>query len=177
MIIIKSEHRTMFGKKITVNKPSVQVKKQMVKEVSVTATYIYDFYVEAGAMRNYKLDDSKVAERLGLSEQIVKRNRLKLIKHNYFYDISKKSKGLEFCVYFLGRKAVLEAKYYEKLFGFESAYNVRKNVSFKNIINILDNEVKETELRNQILDSLKPSSADKYGNAWLHDYERYVKEK
>ena len=71
----------------------------------------------------------------------------------------------------------LEAKYYEKLFGYDSAYDVRSHLSFKEVVEILNEKISDDDLRDDILDSINPAKNDKskLSISWLELHKDYVK--
>ncbi len=149
------EHETDFGVKNTMKPVSMQVKRKMVAEVGVTALYVYEYYVRSLGWKGYVLTDDKVANALGISTQIVKRNRLKLTKANYFFEMKTTGKGVENYYYALGREAVMRVKYYDRIFNKQTSREIKKHLSQDEILTMIQNSDIPTIDKMDVYDTLR----------------------
>ena len=96
---------------------TLEDKRQIVKECNFAALYLYEYYISSAFSQIDFTDDIHIGNLIGMSAQQVKRNRLRLIKHNYFFISPGKVKKEKILIYRIGKKAVLTYKFFEQLFG------------------------------------------------------------
>ncbi len=173
MDVLSGEHKTDFGRKFNMKPISMQIKRKMVAEVGVTALYLYEYYVQCiSQVRDKPITDDESARALGLSEQIVKRNRLKLTSANYYYLSKTSNKRDTHWHYFLGREAVMRAKYYSDLFGVGTAKKVRSKFNPSTALNLIETSGLDQSIQMDLFDTLVPKTADdrKYSSIEWLDY-------
>ncbi len=92
-------------------------KNEVIAECGANAYILYEYYLTKIISKTDLTKDKNISKALPFSEQVIQRNRLKLIAHNYFDSYSLQGHGKKVTMQFLGKEAVLAYKFFDDLFG------------------------------------------------------------
>jgi hypothetical protein len=81
---------------------------EIVSAIGANAAYVMIHYIAISNQNSPNMEDEQIAKLTGLSEQIVKRNRLELTKLGWFLRIKDKYKGEMKITYIVGKKNVAD---------------------------------------------------------------------
>ncbi len=157
------------NKKTTTLYLTMQEKREIINEISVTALVLLEFYLSVVTRKSYIITDTKTAETTGLSLRSVKDTRRRLVRHNLFHEIKTTSSDTIIYLYCARKEGVYCQKYFDRLFGCDSVPEVyRKNTS-KGVAAILANaslSTMEIDDINCLLDDYHSKKSTKKNNQW-----------
>ena len=99
--------RVVIDRKMKKDTAILEHKRQIIKDVNVTAAYLYDYYVSICQIPTWDLtDDAKIAKQIGLSPRQVMENRRKLTEAKWIRFEVLTNKGRRVGTWFIGKDVV-----------------------------------------------------------------------
>ena len=157
------------NKKTTTMYLTMQEKREIIKEISVTALVLLEFYLSVVTRKSYIITDTKTAEATGLSLRTVQDTRRLLVKHNLFHEIKTTNSDTIIYLYCARKEGVYSQKYFDRLFGCNSVPEVYRKNTRKMVDTILANaslspmEIKDI---NCLLDDYHSKKSTKKNYQW-----------
>lgn len=141
---------------------AISERRGIIAATNTTAYALLEYYRTVIRRKMFIITDKKAAEDLGLSVSTVKKARLMLQKHNYFYTVHAKTSEIETFYYFLGVDAVIRAKYFSKLFGSDKMWEVRRRYTPETVVKaILKGNVPTVDRKDILMSLAVRARADK----------------
>lgn len=99
--------RVVIDRKAKKNTAILEHKRQIIKEVNVSAAYLYDYYISICQIPVWDLtDDESVAKQCGLTKRQVGENRRKLTDAGWIRFDTFVHKGRKYGTWFIGKDVV-----------------------------------------------------------------------
>jgi len=114
-------------------------KRKIINELNLTALYLLEYYLSVITRKRYVITDDKAAAATGLSLRAVKDARRLLIKNNLFYETRTTNTEATIYLYCALKEGVYIVKYFDRLFGCKSVFEVIKKYTRKQIDDVLAN--------------------------------------
>ena len=162
---------TLPTKKTNIIYFTMNEKRAIYNETSLTALFLLEYYLTVITKKNYAITDTKTVMATGFSLRRVQDNRRDLEDKNLFYVKKDTVKGTKWIRYCVRKEGVYCNKYFDKLFGCNTVSDVYRSYTRKEFIDTLvknNMTPMETEDITDLLDRHhdKLSKKKKHSSGW-----------